>query len=98
MQKIENLRAKPTTKKNQTGKKMTPKVVAYILIVTDIGKEYEVIQELKKIKAVAEAKAVYGDFDIITRIESADLKALDDAVTGMRKIPSIIRTTTLISS
>ena len=53
---------------------MTPKVVAYVLIVTDIGKEYEVVQELKKIKAVSEAKAVYGEFDIITRIESTDLR------------------------
>jgi hypothetical protein len=77
---------------------MTPKVVAYILIVTDIGKEHEVVQELKKIKAVSEAKAVYGEFDIITRIESIDLRALDDAVTKLRKIPSIVRTMTLISS
>jgi len=77
---------------------MTPKVVAYILIVTDIGKEYEVVQELKKIKAISEAKAVYGEFDILTRIESIDLRALDDAVTKLRKIPSIVRTMTLISS
>jgi len=77
---------------------MTPKVVAYILIVTDIGKEYEVVQELKKIKAISEAKAVYGEFDIITRIESIDLRALDDVVTKLRKIPSIVRTMTLISS
>ena len=71
--------------------------MAYILIVTDIGKEYEVVQELK-IKAISEAKAVYGEFDIITRIESIDLRALDDAVTKLRKIPSIVRTMTLISS
>ena len=77
---------------------MTPKVVAYILIVTDIGKEYEVVQELKKIKAISEAKAVYGEFDILTRIESIDLRVLDDAVTKLRKIPSIVRTMTLISS
>lgn len=77
---------------------MSSQVVAYVLLVTEVGKEYEVVQELKKIKGMQEVKAVYGEFDIVSRIEGVDLKALDEAVTKLRKIPSVIRTVTLISS
>jgi len=77
---------------------MSSQVVAYVLLVTEVGKEYEIIQELKKIKGVTEAKAVYGEFDIITRIEGMDLKSLDESVTKLRRISSVIRTVTLISS
>jgi len=77
---------------------MSSQVIAYVLLVTEVGKEYEIIQELKKIKGVTEAKAVYGEFDIITRIEGTDLKSLDESVTKLRRISSVIRTVTLISS
>jgi len=77
---------------------VSSQVVAYVLLVTEVGKEYEVVQELKKIKGMQEVKAVYGEFDIVSRIEGVDLKALDEAVTKLRKIPSVIRTVTLISS
>jgi len=77
---------------------MPSQVIAYVLLVTEVGKEYEIIQELKKIKGVTEAKAVYGEFDIITRIEGTDLKSLDESVTKLRRISSVIRTVTLISS
>jgi DNA-binding Lrp family transcriptional regulator len=68
------------------------------LLIAEVGKEYEVVQELKEIKGMQEVKAVYGEFDIVSRIEGVDLKALDEAVTKLRKIPSVIRTVTLISS
>jgi len=77
---------------------MSSQVIAYVLLVTEVGKEYEIVQELKKIKGVTEAKAVYGEFDIITRIEGTDLKSLDESVTKLRRISSVIRTVTLISS
>jgi len=75
-----------------------PQVVAYILMVTDIGKEYDVVKEISKIKGITESRSVYGEFDVIARIEAEDLKTLDDAVTKIRKISSIIRTVTLISA
>lgn len=79
-------------------KNLSTQVISYVLLVTEVGKEYEVVQELKKIKGVEEVKAVYGEFDIVSRIEGADLKAMDEAVTKLRKIPGVIRTVTLISS
>ncbi len=79
-------------------KNLSAQVISYVLLVTEVGKEYEVVQELKRIKGVKEVKVVYGEFDVVSIIEGADLKALDEAVTKLRKIPSVIRTVTLISS
>lgn len=73
-------------------------VVAYILMVTDIGKEHEILNQLSKIKGVTEARTVYGEFDLIARVEAGDMRTLDGAVTQIRKIGSVIRTVTLISS
>ena len=73
-------------------------LVAYILMVTDIGKEHDILNQLLKIKGVTEARTVYGEFDLIARVESGDMRTLDGAVTQIRKIGSVIRTVTLISS
>lgn len=73
-------------------------VVAYILMVTDIGKEHEILNQLLKIKGVTEARTVYGEFDLIARVEASEMRTLDGAVTQIRKIGSVIRTVTLISS
>ncbi len=73
-------------------------VVIYVLIVTEIGKESEVKAALEKIKGVTEAKTVYGEYDVVARLETPTLKELDEIVTTMRKIPGIIRTVTLISA
>jgi len=76
---------------------MCAKVTSYVLVVTEVGKEHEVVQELQKIEGVTIAQTVYGEFDVITKVESDNLKDLDAAITKIRKIGGIIRTMTLIS-
>jgi len=73
-------------------------VVIYVLAVTDIGKEYDVRTALAKIKGVSEARTVYGEFDVVARLETPSLKEVDEVITTMRKIQGIIRTVTLISA
>ncbi|MFH1327796.1 MAG: Lrp/AsnC ligand binding domain-containing protein [Candidatus Bathyarchaeota archaeon] len=73
-------------------------VCVYVLLVTDIGKEYDVRTALENIKGVTESRTVYGEFDVVARLESSSLKDLDEVVTEMRKISGIIRTVTLISA
>ena len=77
---------------------MNSQVISYVLLVTEVGKEYEVVEALNKIEGIKETKVVYGEFDVVLRIEGASLKILDEAVTQIRKISSVIRTVTLISS
>ena len=76
---------------------MAKSVIGYVLIVTDVGKEHEVVDELMRIEGVAEAQTVYGEFDILCKVECSDLKSLDGAITKVRKIQNVIRTMTLIS-
>jgi DNA-binding Lrp family transcriptional regulator len=76
---------------------MCAKVTSYVLVVTEVGKEHEVVQELLKIEGVSVAQTVYGEFDVITKVDSDNLKDLDAAITRIRKIGGIIRTMTLIS-
>jgi len=76
---------------------MASQVDAYVLIVTEVGKEHEIIQELNKIHGVTIAQTVYGEFDVICKVECDNLKSLDESITKIRKIQSIIRTMTLIS-
>jgi hypothetical protein len=76
---------------------MSNQVIAYVLIVTDVGKENEVVQQLLDIEGITLAQTVYGEFDAICKLECNDLKTLDLSITKVRKIQSIIRTMTLIA-
>jgi len=70
----------------------------YILILAESGRELEISREVKKIQGVAESLVVYGEFDVVARAEFRDLTVLDEAVYAIRKIPGVIKTTTLIGS
>jgi DNA-binding Lrp family transcriptional regulator len=76
---------------------MSITVIAYVLVVTEVGTEHQVVEELESINGVTFAQTVYGEFDVICKVESNNLKNLDESITKIRKIKSIIRTMTLIS-
>jgi DNA-binding Lrp family transcriptional regulator len=73
------------------------KILAYLLIVTEIGKEYEIAKALLEIKSVKEARTVYGEFDVIAKIEAEGVRKLDTVITKIRKMKGVTRTITLIS-
>ena len=77
--------------------KMCAKVSSYVLVVTEVGKEHEIVQDLLAIEGVNVAQTVYGEFDVMTKVDCDNLKDLDAAITKIRKIDGIIRTMTLIS-
>ena len=74
--------------------------MAYILINSEVGRENHIIKEIldKFSSAVTEARATYGDFDVIVRLEVNSMRALDGIVSGIRRIPGVVRTVTLIAS
>ena len=74
------------------------KIISYILITTKIGKEHETVELTRKIRGVTESLIVYGQFDLVVRIETSDLQELDQAVTLIRKMEGVEQTSTLISS
>lgn len=73
-------------------------LVVYVLMLTKAGKEREVVREARKFPGVTEAKVVYGEYDVIVRIELNDFSVLDETVTLLRRIPGITKTATLISA
>lgn len=77
---------------------MSSQLVVYILLVTEVGKEHEILDTLKQIEDVSEVRVVYGEFDVVCKMTPKSLRQLDEIVTKIRKTSSIIRTVTLISS
>jgi len=73
-------------------------LVSYLLLLVDVGKEHAVAKELRKMPGVTEAQVVYGEFDVVARIELGDVTLMDETVTMARKLPGVTRTSTLISS
>ena len=72
-------------------------VTAFILIITDTGKEKEVISKLLGIVGVMEAWFVYGDYDVLAKVKSFDLDTLTQLILQkIRNIPNISMTSTLI--
>jgi uncharacterized protein with GYD domain len=78
------------------------RVLAYLLIVAEVGKEYEIIEKIKEIAkdigVEVEPSVVYGEYDIVVRIISDNLRKIDKAVTMIRSLPGILRTITLIAA
>jgi len=73
-------------------------VVSYLLLLVDVGKEHSVAKELRRLPGITEALVVYGEYDVVARIELGDVMLMDETVTMARKLPGVTRTSTLISS
>jgi len=74
------------------------KIVAYLILVVEVGKEYSVHGELQKMEEIEEAYVVYGEFDIIAKVVVENLGSLESVVMRVRRIPGVLRTTTLIAA
>jgi len=75
-------------------------ITAFILMVVDLGREYEIASEAKRRfpSEVREVHVTYGEYDIVAKVVVSTLRDLDRVVTGIRSIPGVKTTATLISS
>lgn len=72
-------------------------VTAFVFITTKTGKEKNVLTTLLKEETVREATTVYGDYDIVAKVEAENVDKLNEFVTkNLRKITDIAGTNTLI--
>ncbi len=75
------------------------KIVAYVLVRTEIGGEYDVAHYARSLKpSVTEALVTYGSYDVVVRLEVNNLAELDEIVTKLRKHQLVKETTTLVAS
>ncbi len=70
----------------------------YLLVETDVGKLDDVVKRMRAVPGVAEVQAVTGPFDLIVKVEAAQInQALDVVVHKIRRIPGIKATETLVT-
>jgi len=74
-------------------------IISYVLIKIASGKDREVFEETMKLKQVKEATLVYGECDLILKVEVEDFEELDALVFNtLRKINGVESTKTLIGT
>ncbi|HDQ59736.1 MAG TPA: Lrp/AsnC family transcriptional regulator [Candidatus Woesearchaeota archaeon] len=73
-------------------------VVAYVLLIVRPGEESNVADKLKSMEDVKDVSVVYGEYDIVAKIEKEDMEALQNfLIKKVRAMEEIERTSTMIS-
>ncbi len=72
--------------------------IAYVFVNCDLGFEAEIIDEIKQLEDVKEVHGVFGAYDIIVKLESANVENLRDTITWkIRKLNRVRSTLTLMT-
>jgi len=69
---------------------------AYVLITAKSGAEKQVLEKLRKYKEITDARIVYGEYDIIAKIQVPDISDLNDFLLEKVRSLDIEKTSTLI--
>ena len=77
-------------------KSQTP-AFAYVLIKCDMGFENIILDELISLEYVAEARGIFGEFDIFVKLEAESEEQIGKTLRKIRKIAHITSTNTLTS-
>ena len=73
-------------------------ITAFVLIITQPGKEADVRAGLSQHQEVAESKTVYGDYDVVVKVCAESMDQLNTFMLDkMRRVSNIKATTTLIA-
>ena len=72
--------------------------IAYVLISCDLGFDAEIIDEIKQLEDVKEVRGVFGAYDILVKLESANAEILRDTIIWkIRKLNRVRSTLTLMA-
>jgi len=71
--------------------------IAYVLISCDLGFDAEIVDEIKQVKDVKEVRGVFGAYDILVKLESANVETLRETIIWkIRKLNRVRSTLTLM--
>ena len=74
-------------------------VLAYVLFKVNSGTEREVCQKLVEFGEVIQADIIFGEYDVIAKIETPSLDKLEEFVSlKVRNVPNVLVTSTMIIS
>ena len=65
----------------------------YLLVNSDLGKEIELIKELQDIPSVTEAHLIYGNYDIILKMQGESMDQLKEIITAKIRRNDKVRST-----
>ena len=70
--------------------------VGYVLLNVAPGVEHDVYLQLQQLESVSDATVLFGDYDLIVKLEAVDLSSIAKAVVeSIRQIPGVVGTKTL---
>ena len=74
-------------------------VLAYVLFKVSSGTEREVAKRLIEFNEVQQADIVFGEYDVVAKMLTTDLNALEGFVSEkVRTVPNVLVTSTMIIS
>ena len=73
-------------------------VTAYVLLIVKPGEESKVSEKLNKLKEVKDVSVVYGEYDIVAKVEKPNMEELQNfLIKNIRAMDEVERTSTMIS-
>ena len=73
-------------------------VVAYVLLIVKPGEESTVAEKLRGMDGVKDVSVVYGEYDIVAKIEKESMEDLQNfLIKKIRTMDEVERTSTMIS-
>jgi DNA-binding Lrp family transcriptional regulator len=74
-------------------------ILAYVLFKVSSGTEREVCQKLIELDEVIQADIIFGEYDVIAKVQTQDLDMLEGFVSEkVRTVPNVLVTSTMIIS
>jgi DNA-binding Lrp family transcriptional regulator len=73
-------------------------VTAYVLINSKVGTEIELLNGLKEIESVEEARIVMGEYDVLAKLNCGNMYELKNCINNkLRYLDNVISTMTLMA-
>ena len=71
-------------------------MIAFILCVVQPGSEEDVMEKISNMKNVIEVHELYGEYDMIVKVNVKELGELDILTSSIRRVPGVQMSSTMI--
>ncbi|MCC7572555.1 MAG: Lrp/AsnC ligand binding domain-containing protein [Candidatus Methanofastidiosum sp.] len=71
-------------------------MIAFILCVVQPGTEEDVTEKISNMKNVIEVHELYGEYDMIVKVNIKELGELDILTSSIRRVPGVQMSSTMI--
>ncbi len=71
-------------------------MIAFILCVVQPGTEEDAIEKISNMKNVIEVHELYGEYDMIAKVNVKELGELDILTSSIRRVPGVQMSSTMI--